>query len=437
MADNYGKVPSWDLVSKHRKKQKDDGDEWKVVAALGSSKPQTPPQPPRKTPPKAGPSRPPVQNASPARGRANVARTRTSPEKFKTLLGRTNANQPRRPPPKLNSDADNEAETAWRGHQKPQDTIRIQSDIALHDKTYETIARSNGTFIQVVEVPSRETGGSVTLGIWGDANDVANAKQAIRHWLEASMTSKAAVGKSLTSKLRSLTVKESEVQEKRWRAEVAKHKFRQNPLPNMVFEAMGSFHWPVEEYRPDEVFGASYEALDPIRTAHSCYITFDKDRGMFKVMGKQNNVQAALLLIRRTRFQIEVRQLRTLRAYLLHWPYANNYPSHVFLQTYVLPIPLGVKDDRVQESFAPQGDGYADDFGSDMETCMSEEHVQQSLLKVLRKLHYYRGNIQVRIRLGTFLATQYKELKDGEMYELEKYKTMIGMSQFSGRVTQE
>ena len=203
--------------------------------------------------------------------------------------------------------------------------------------------------------------------------------------------------------------------------------------------AIGSFHWPIGEYRPEEVLGNSYEALDPIRMDLKCYLVFVKDKSMFQVMGQAKKVQQGLLRLRKTCFQIAARQISPVRLYLLHWSEATDLPSHVSLQPYRYPSLISeepVVD--IKQGNAPRGEGTADDMYSRLETqtMESEETAGKSLLQTLKKLHYYRGNIQMRIRLGTFLATQYKKPKDGN-YELDEYESMIKESQFFGQVTQE
>lgn len=442
MASHDGRTPSWDLVSRPKKKQQDDIGEWQVVGEpkmpAGGSQ-GTRPLPQRNRPTDASKRQ---QNQPTGRTPASQYRTRASPDKSYRRRGGTDSTRQRRAPPKLNSDCDNEAEQGWRQHEEALDNIRIPSNIALHDKTWETIARNNGTFIQIIDFRDLNASGSATFGIWGDTRSVAVTKNAIRQWLEDGMTSKNAQGKSQFAQLRSMTPQQSRNQEKLWRAEVNKHKFRQHPLPSMEFEAMGSFHWPVEEYRPDDVFGPNYEALDPIRVDCSCYITFNRDRDMFKVMGKKDKVQEALNRIRKSRFQIEVRQLRPLRSYLLHWPDATNIPSHINLQAYFLPKVLGGRGDGVKGGYSPRGDGVVDglqvELQAELQSKSNEEHVQKQWLKLLRALRYFRGNIEPRIRFATFLAQDFKRAEDkAGLYGLDEFKNMIVQSQFRGRVAQE
>ena len=59
------------------------------------------------------------------------------------------------------------------------------------------------------------------------------------------------------------------------------------------------------------------------------------------------------------------------------------------------------------------------------------------LSKSIGKLHYYRGNLEMRVRLGTFLASRYKTPPPDGLYELKDFESMIADPTFIGLVTQE
>lgn len=58
------------------------------------------------------------------------------------------------------------------------------------------------------------------------------------------------------------------------------------------------------------------------------------------------------------------------------------------------------------------------------------------MLQTLKRLHWYSGSIQMRLRLGVFIMTQYIPPTRGH-YELGEYETMIKQSRFKGYVTEE
>lgn len=79
---------------------------------------------------------------------------------------------------------------------------------------------------------------------------------------------------------------------------------------------------------------------------------------------------------------------------------------------------------------------------SDLEAAKTREThsiatVNMKLVDQLSKIHYLRGHIQFRIRLGTFVLTSQYRLDVGAMWELSEYEEMTSMPEFRGRVTEE
>lgn len=226
--------------------------------------------------------------------------------------------------------------------------------------------------------------------------------------------------------------------EKAWKREVARNKYRRYPHPSQAFGAIGTFHWPVNEWRPDEILGANFEALDPIRMDCSCYVVFVPEKAAFQVMGKADDVKTGLSRLRKTCFQIAAHQIAPIRLYLLHWALDDEVPSHVVLKPYNRTATMsGPPSKETITPSTPMGMGTAFDESRLLsQTSQSERQMYAQLLKVLPNLHYYRASIQMRIRWGTFLATSFKKAKDNT-YTLSQYEEMTGESQFAGEVTLE
>ena len=58
------------------------------------------------------------------------------------------------------------------------------------------------------------------------------------------------------------------------------------------------------------------------------------------------------------------------------------------------------------------------------------------IMRMISNLHYYRGHLRLRIRLGTFLATHFR-ISSHESYPMDDFNDMIKQSQFAGEVTSE
>ena len=441
----------WDLHAKENKKSESASNSWQVVRS--SKRPTKTPQP---APPptwhkatNAGSKKSEKlpQHASPQGfqkrpglgfDKATQLPDRSSPQKWQNATGTVKDTQPRfRPPPKLLLDPTSEAQQSWRNREAPKESIRIPGELIFKDKTHTSIARHFGAFIFSEEPKSRH--GNVTFGIWGDSEAVAATKQAINQWIDEYRSAKSGRPNKKFATVASLTPGLWEQEERKWRKEVKRYRLRQFPPPDTGFGAIGSFHWPVQEYKPEEILGTSYEALDPIRMDCSCYVVFRQERGTFEVMGKAEKVREGLLRLRRTCFQIAARQITPLRLYLLHWPDASTLPSHLTLDPYeYLDISSGDNSAKTRTGWLPRGEGAnLDDARLKRQTALSEDRLRSSLLQTLAKLHYYRGAIILRIRWGKFVATQYKKPAKENLYELDEYEDMLTASQFMGFVTQE
>ena len=199
----------------------------------------------------------------------------------------------------------------------------------------------------------------------------------------------------------------------------------------MPFDAIGSFHWPVEEFRPEETFGMSLEALDPIRMDGSCYITFNRDRSTFQVYGKVSDVQSALSRLRKTAFHLCARQISPVRKYFCHSP--GDVYTHVYLEDYHL-----ANSETPKKSPRGQGEvtdekklGLARDFAQ-----LNVSIIRENIANALCHLHYLRAHLQLRLRLGIFYLESYQE-PDSGMYEMQEYEAMTRATQFKGTTSEE
>lgn len=340
-------------------------------------------------------------------------------------------------------DVDSGAQMAWRQRQPPTDTIRISPDVALPEDTrlqLERLASSKGCFIFCEEL--QKGSGSLTFGLWGDPQDVAIAKDNLMVAAHELMPRGQSAGSF--AKVCSLTPALRARHEKRWEREVRKNRYRQVPSPDMAlrFGAVGSFHWPSNEYRPEEVLGLSFEALDPIRMDLSCYIVYLPELSIFRASGEMNNVQKAIVRIRQTCFQLAARSVNPVRAYLTRHSKDGDIPTHVYLEDYHGPnivSPQGqVGEEGIQHS--PRGEGFLEDEQqievARKTSVMNIERVRVTFANALRKFHYFRGQLQLRVRIATLVLIQYI-LPEDELYELEAYDNMTKESAFVGRVTEE
>lgn len=426
----------WDLYHKDKPELAKSGGGWKVVAPAG-----------RHIPPTASPSKAKVHEPVRKRDPPNNLPSNL-PRQWQVAGPVRRGHNVRREPPKLLQESDNDAEASWRARQEPTDHVRIPDEMLLKARSsdaaedyHERVAQRLGTYI--FSQHKDGYGGSRTFGIWGERKAVEATKRAIADWIEESRQNHKSARSAKFAKVVSLTEELRKRAEKRWDREVAKQRYRQHPPPDMAFGAIGSFHWPVMDYQPDSILGSSAEALDPIRMQLSCYIVYNKERNLFRIMGKPSDVQIGLLRIRQTCFQVAAKQCNPVRMCLLRWPNAAEVPLYVYLKDYEPPAISMPEDQESQKTRkAPRGEEYEPDEQREeqagLQNSVSSERLRSAVFRTLNKLHYYRGHIQIRIRLGIFLVDQYKAPDERYgVYDLEEYEDMIKESQFSGEVTQE
>jgi len=356
-----------------------------------------------------------------------------SPQRWRQGAQQGRGDKPRRLPPSFVITTDSNAAESWRNHEPPTDWVRIPSELVL-DHFYLDIARDNKTWM-FTDNPTEKP---ITFGIWGGENAVKTTKRAIVAAIEEWNAPKKSQRSSRFAKLVSLTDKGRERAEREWRREVTRQRFRQRPPQDMSHGAIGLFHWPTQNFRPEEVLGNSFEAIDPIRMSCKSYIIFDHERNGFQVLGGSQGVQQALLRIRKTCFQIAARQIPTTRLYLLSPTERLMHATHVVLEPYQRPtIAHDTSGGRPAIMSSPRADGKGAGRG-EVQALNSavEDRLRNVIVRTLPKLHYYRGQINLRFRLGRFLATLFKKPK-GDAYTVDEYEDMIGQSQFTGEVTRE
>lgn len=342
----------------------------------------------------------------------------------------------------VGTSSDNAAEVAWRNHERPVTSISVPVELVWRDQQHDVIAKKFGTFVFSDNRVSQA--GMIQFDIWGEPAAVKHTRQAMHDWVQREAPSKNMLGENPFWKQRSQLPHQRYAEEKKWNREVERQRFRQCPPIGTQFGAIGTFHWPAKEIQPHEVLGNSYEAFDSIRMECSCYVVFDHDIPAFKVMGKDSDVKAALLRIRKVFFQITAHQIAPVRRYFVHiGEEQDEMPSHVTLESYEVVKRLGPGNttSQVPEGCSPRGhtEIYLDAAEHQQRHEMSVRDARiagKTIMLVIAKLHYYRGHLKLRIRLGTFLVREFMR-PDDDGYTFEAFKEMIQQSQFAGEVTPE
>lgn len=343
------------------------------------------------------------------------------------------------PIPRLFDGNDSSAEREWRKGQNPTTTFMIKSRDLLLIRANGDMPAQPDTFVQL-QKPLGQRG--FQFGVWGAPDRAENVITEIRAYIKKLSTSKQGNSDLPWAHVRSLTDSQRLQEETRWMEEVQRQVFRMLPPLKQTFGAIGTFHWPSEEYRADEILGTSHQALDPIRMDACCYIVFDKEESIFQVMGSARNVRTALMRIKKTVFQIVARQLVPVRAYLLHHGNSTSRPAKIVLQSRSIPALLAPSQKSVESSYSICGQGVLTQESQtpDIDAIFDISRIRIALEKALAKLHFTRGHIQLKVGFGMFILESYEkqtESDDDAAYDLAAYASMTLKSQFKARVSDQ
>ena len=406
-------------------------------------------QPPRRQQQQRGS---PHCNSGPSK--KSVGRQQTSPRKWNTNGRVLNAsNQQRRlPPPQFTTVPHNEGEASWRKRDHANEQFRLPGHLLDRVRAYQNIANDNETFIPPLPAQKKSQQGahataSVVLGIWGIPAAVAKTKADLAIWIDSTNPTSNAKSHASFPRIASLTDGARARAQSKWARDVRRQHYRQYPAPDAKFGAIGHFYWPVAEYKADEVLGPSLEALDDMRMEFECHIVWWAEKGIIRVLGSAKGVKDVLERIKKVCFELAARTVQCVKKSLMRWDPLEGRPNYVYMEEYIRPAFVSGTEQIVpmEESklWSPRGEQYDQptalaQLHCEQDTTAGYKYIQTTIQGQLAKLEHYKGDLSLRVRLGTFIALKYKNPKNEEqLYELEDYEEMAGMRHIQGAVTQE
>lgn len=291
------------------------------------------------------------------------------------------------------------------------------------------------------------------LEIWGQANAVAAARARLLQFVADHTKPQPQIAKQekviTWAHTPSVNAQEKSEMENRLKREALRQVYRRAPLPDMIFpfqvklaffsnrhiqilistiaHLQGSFIWPGD--RPDHVLGRAFEALDPIRMKCSTYITFDPTKSIFIVAGfKKDDVQEALLRLRKTYYQVVARESIANKLYLYNSEYSKIPEAAViclnpFRQT-TAQAPLA------SPPVCPRLDGQQHMLLHNSASLVKK--LEGGLRRALSVAGFWKGFLRMRVRLGVFILTSYQNTKT---LTLPEFEAMMLNPQVRGHVT--
>jgi hypothetical protein len=172
-----------------------------------------------------------------------------------------------------------------------------------------------------------------------------------------------------------------------------------------------------------------------------CYITYDTLHSTFCITGDDAlKVKKALIRVRATFYQILAREARADALYLVEPLTRNSLEEQIRLVPYGSPKSSNPLDPTEQFSKVRVHLHDAPEIAkltlstAQLATQKDMAKARSHILRTLKQMKYYRGMLRLRVRLGTFLLTRYKE---GEYHSLTDFMSMMNNPQFAGEVTEE
>lgn len=172
------------------------------------------------------------------------------------------------------------------------------------------------------------------------------------------------------------------------------------------------------EEKPDEVFGSSYEALDPIRMFHGCYIIYDGKISTFKILANaMMQVEGAIKSITNLLCEYATRKSAVLEKYLVSPPDIKTVRAAVELigasfsartsSERLEKLPRLVGESFTHAELA-EWQKYSEGLGQS-----NRKFMHQSIVRQISRLPYFRGRIQMRAQMGIFALNSYRWIPDG------------------------
>ena len=339
---------------------------------------------------------------------------------------------------------DNHARAAFRRRQAHDLTFRLPKDCSeifpiarIMYEFLEELGVRHRTFIR----PPQDTKDR-DLRVWGSRVQVEKTVAEIRGYLEPRSKSV-----SIKPKGREYFARENSTIGSHWKAmqnhikkQASIHEFQQHPEKGQVFNHTGSYLWPVEDVRPEELLGDSLEALDPIRFEYKCHIVLDNQVSAFKIFTDDpESVKKTMHRITGVMKEYVARTSRQIVDYLIEPP---NYDV-MRKEVKTLPGPMitpGMSGGKIPLLTGDMWVTEVRDNWLEESRKMREENVRRiehDLRNAISILPYYRGKVRLRVQHGTFELTVLRWPKEMLSMPFPDFVKNLALPGTKGRMLRE
>ncbi|MCJ1269168.1 hypothetical protein MMC22_009057 [Lobaria immixta] len=344
---------------------------------------------------------------------------------LQTTLPLATANRPKTAPPQkprlftFAHKNDNPARAAFRAQQPPTNKFVLSKhcyDIEPDRKRMYDILEEMGVRFGSFVLPPQSAQDRDLL-LWGNDEQVTATIRELQNWvLQSNFTSHTTKGGNQFAKTGDLQQDKAKSLDKLMKREAIKQRYQKVPDSTLKFDFTGYFLWPVDEIRPEDLLGPSYEAFDPIRIDYDSHIVFDNQLSLFKILTNTNNaVQEVMRRIEGTMKEFVARNRREVVVHMVERPDPRRMRSKVVVmegpslgrgqQKAKIPMLTGKSLASAQLT----------EWKKEIKTAEELQFVQWSHLtsKMIKRLRLYRGRLQMRVLLGKFTLTTFRRSLEG------------------------
>lgn len=309
---------------------------------------------------------------------------------------------------------DNPARAAFRAQQAAtskfvlsKQCYAIEPDrFKMYDKLEEMGVRL-GSFIRP---PQSATDRDLLL--WGNEDQVNATIQELQMWvMQSNVPSKTTKGGTPFAKTGLLSQNKAKELDRAMKRDAIKRGYQKAPDSSLTFNFKGYFLWPVDEIRPEDLLGPSYEAFDKLRIDFDSYIVFDSQLSAFKILTNQENVvQGVMDRIEGTMKEFVARNSREIVVHMVERPGPQQMRSKVVL-TEGPALVHGQRKSKIPSLSGPSlAPAQRIEWKKEVKVAEEVQFAQwrQLVGKMLKRIHVYRGRIQMRVLLGKFALTTFR-----------------------------
>lgn len=196
----------------------------------------------------------------------------------------------------------------------------------------------------------------------------------------------------------------------------------------------GAFIWPDYGFPPTALLGNNLEALDPIRTEHRCYITWESTKSLFVIYSdSQSAIENAITRIRTTICEIATRSRATTKVYMIEPLKPHIVGREVELIPYQQFLGNASRDDGAAiTTVVPRMTGPPPTSKEREDWLILQSLIGYSndtsfkrvVAARLESARYYRGHVRMRVNFGVMRLSTYK--KPGlSNHNLEEFFAML------------